>query len=65
MQHPAFELLTPREREVYELVVQGMSNAEIANRLHYSEITIRKRVSSILAKFDLPSRSRLIALSHD
>ncbi|MCP1387085.1 LuxR C-terminal-related transcriptional regulator [Corynebacterium sp. TA-R-1] len=42
-----------------------MSNAEIANRLHYSEITIRKRVSSILAKFDLPSRSRLIALSHD
>lgn len=61
-EHPAIQLLTPRENEVFELVIRGLSNAEIANRLNYSEITIRKRVSRILAKFELPSRSRLIAM---
>lgn len=44
--------LTPKEREVYDLVCQGFSNAEIAEALHYSDITVR---------FGVASRARLIA----
>jgi DNA-binding NarL/FixJ family response regulator len=45
--------LTPREREVLQLMAEGRSNAGIAHRLWVTEGTVEKHVRSILAKLDL------------
>jgi DNA-binding NarL/FixJ family response regulator len=47
--------LTPREREVLELMAEGLSNAGIAGRLVLSIAAVEKHVRSILAKLDLPA----------
>ncbi|MGK5548371.1 response regulator transcription factor [Streptomyces sp. URMC 127] len=46
--------LTPREREVLELMASGRSNAGIAEALFVSESAVAKHINSILAKLDLP-----------
>ncbi|MFJ5720437.1 response regulator [Streptomyces sp. NPDC093149] len=46
--------LTPREREVLELMAGGRSNAGIAERLVVSESAVAKHINSIFAKLDLP-----------
>ena len=48
-----FGRLTPREREVLELMAQGRSNAAIGQRLFLSESAIGKHTASIFAKLDL------------
>lgn len=53
--------LTPREREVFELLIEGLSNEAIALRLQRSERTIEQHVSSVLAKSGARSRVELIA----
>jgi NarL family two-component system response regulator LiaR len=50
--------LTDREKEVLQLVAQGQSNHEIADRLAISEATVRTHVSHILAKLELSSRTQ-------
>lgn len=45
--------LTPREREVLELMAEGLSNAEIAGTLHLSGAAVAKHVSAIFAKLGL------------
>jgi DNA-binding CsgD family transcriptional regulator/tetratricopeptide (TPR) repeat protein len=52
-------VLSPREREVGELVASGHSNDEIAAALHISSRTVEKHVSSALAKLNLRSRLQL------
>ena len=47
-------LLTPREREVLELMAQGRSNQGIAERLVVTERAVEKHVTSIFAKLQLP-----------
>lgn len=43
-------MLTRREREVLELIAQGMTNGEIARELGVSENTVRRHVANLLAK---------------
>ena len=58
-------LLTEREREVAEAVTAGLSNAEIADRLHMSMGTVKAHVSAALTKLDLSGRVQLALLTHD
>ena len=55
--------LTPREHEVLALLVEGLSNAEIAKRLHISHSTTATHVSSILSKLGVSSRAEAVALA--
>jgi len=54
--------LTPSEREIARLICEGCSNQEIARELKKSLLTIKKQATSVFAKLDVPSRTRLIAL---
>jgi DNA-binding NarL/FixJ family response regulator len=49
------ERLTPREREVLELMAQGRSNAAIAAQLVVTERAVEKHVTSIFGKLKLPT----------
>ncbi|GHF67606.1 DNA-binding response regulator [Kitasatospora xanthocidica] len=49
------DALTPREREVLELMAQGHSNRSIATQLVVSERAVEKHVAAVFAKFELPS----------
>lgn len=53
--------LTAREREVLELVRQGLDNPEIARRLHLSVKTVQNNVSVLLTKLRVSSRIQLVA----
>ena len=48
--------LTPRESEVIELLRERLTTAEIAHRLGLSAVTVRRHISSILAKLQVPDR---------
>jgi NarL family two-component system response regulator LiaR len=55
--------LTEREREVLVLLVAGLNNTEIAEKLVVSPSTIKSHVSNILAKLDVTSRTEAAALA--
>ncbi len=57
------ENLTRREREVLSLLVKGLTNAEIAERLCISRSTVKVHVSNILSKLDAANRAEAIALT--
>jgi DNA-binding CsgD family transcriptional regulator/tetratricopeptide (TPR) repeat protein len=57
--------LTPREAEVAELLVEGLTNAEIAARLYISTKTAGHHVSSVLAKLGVTSRRQVAAARGD
>lgn len=56
------KILTRRENQVMELIAEGMSNAEIAERLYISEPTAKTHISRIFMKLGLTSRSQVAAL---
>lgn len=55
------ESLSPREREVVELVARGLTNRQIAEELFLAEKTIENHIGRILAKLNLRSRIQLAA----
>jgi DNA-binding NarL/FixJ family response regulator len=61
----ALAQLTERESEVFVLVAQGMSNAEIAKRLYISLFTAKTHVSRILTKLNARDRARLVMQAYE
>ena len=60
-----FPQLTPREREVLDLVACGLSNAAVAARLYVSPKTVRNLVSSVIGKLHARDREHTIRLARD
>ncbi|MCB0218958.1 MAG: response regulator transcription factor [Chrysiogenetes bacterium] len=55
---------TPRQREVLELIAEGHSNREIADKLFLSEGTVKNHVTNLLQSLALPDRTRLAILAN-
>ncbi|MER6878150.1 LuxR C-terminal-related transcriptional regulator, partial [Amycolatopsis sp. NPDC000673] len=57
--------LTDRERDVLACLGEGLSNADIAGRLHLAEATVKSYVSRMLVKLDCTNRTQAGLLAHE
>jgi DNA-binding CsgD family transcriptional regulator len=57
------EMLTQREREILQLLADGMSNADVAARLFISQETVKSHVRHILAKLEADTRTHAVAIA--
>lgn len=62
---PVFGALSERERQVLTLIAEGLSNAEIAERLAISEKTVRNHTSNVFDKLGVWSRAQAIVFARD
>ena len=61
----AVNALTPREREVLDLLVAGLSNPEICDRLFISDATAKTHVARILQKLGLRDRVQVVIYAYE
>lgn len=53
-------ILTNREKEIFELLVNNLTTKDIANMLKISEKTVRNHISNVIQKLDVKTRSQAI-----
>lgn len=53
-------ILTPRERQVFELLIDNYSTKQIANDLNISEKTVRNHISNVIQKLGVESRIQAV-----
>lgn len=53
-------LLTPREAQIFELLVQNIETYDIAQKLHISEKTVRNHISNVIQKLGVTNRTSAI-----
>jgi DNA-binding NarL/FixJ family response regulator len=59
-----FAELTGRERDIFRLIADGLSNPEIAGRLYISETTVKTHVTHVFQKLDVRDRVQAVVLAH-
>ncbi len=57
------DMLTPRERQILQLLADGMSNADVASRLFISQETVKSHVRRILTKLEADTRTQAVAIA--
>jgi DNA-binding NarL/FixJ family response regulator len=61
---PGGREVTPREREVLELLAKGLSRSEIAERLVISPRTVGSHIQHLLTKFNVHSQTQMVAAAY-
>ena len=57
------DMLTPREREILQLLADGLSNGDVAGRLFISQETVKSHVRHILTKLEADTRTQAVAIA--
>lgn len=58
---PQAEPITPRQKEIVELVCKGLRNKEVADQLHITEKTVKFHLTAIFLKMGVRNRTELAA----
>ena len=55
-----YSVLTKREREIFNYLINNLTTKEIASLLHISEKTVRNHISNVILKLDVKGRAQAV-----